>query len=176
MGESSAKGDRDGWRLSTCVRRPVQPAGQLWGDLAAASQYLCSVDEMEPSTHAAVQRWRMRNNRPFQTERRKVRTGETQTVLPMMTVRQQSRGLSCFQPWRFSRPKWTKPSATLSDLPTDLAFRKRLEWRPLKVPSKLNYLMIQPGRVQPQFNSFPQIIILLKMSGNTFYSLQLHSL
>lgn len=63
---SSAKGDRDSWRLSTYWRAPIQPAEQLWGGTwQQPPNNYAVIGEMEQSTHAVALHRRMRDNRPF---------------------------------------------------------------------------------------------------------------
>lgn len=176
MGASSTKGVRDGRRLSISVRGTVQPGAQLWGDLAAAPQYLCS-DWWAGAKHTCcgTAQEDKRQQLALSNWKKKGSNWRDSDCPPHDESQATEQGTELFPALEVFKIQ-TKPWATLSDLPTDLAFSKRLDCRALKVPSNLNYPMIKSGKVHRRFSSFPQIIILFKMSQNVFYSFQLHAL
>lgn len=70
----------------------------------------------------------------------------------------------CHPPvWRFSKPNWTKPWATRSELRAGPALSRRLDLRPPEVPSNVNFPipMINPQAVSAQLTSTVAMLIYI---------------
>lgn len=119
--------------------------------------------ELGSSQDCTTRRWEIMGVH----RKREVQVGYKEKILPMRTARQWTwllqEDVPSWLSW-FSKPNWTKPWATRSELRAGPALSRRLDLRPPEVPSNVNFPtipMINPQAVSAQLTSTVAMLIYI---------------